>query len=133
MTQLPDVFCWIKVVDDATGKELLDGMSEPDRKLTVRYSVANDSHKAAGPLSVVGSLRRNGVKITIPGSANVVPLQNITVQPGQVWTKEFPVSESGNATYAAALIADVGNMSANEENETNNVAKSTFLVQAVPR
>lgn len=133
MAQLPDVYCWIKVIDEGSGKAQPDGVQlQPPGKLTVRYSVANDSHKAAGPLWVVGALRRNGVKVTPGGQSNVVPAQQITVQPGQVWSKEYLVSESDWADYVATMLGDVGGL-VNEEDEKNNQAKRTFSFQEVPK
>jgi hypothetical protein len=56
MAQLPDVFCWIKLIDDVNGKVLTDAatIGSPG-KVVVRYVVANDSNKTAGPLTGVGS------------------------------------------------------------------------------
>lgn len=132
MTQLADLNCWIKIINDSSGKSEHDGVEfAPPATVVVRYSFANDTHKAAGPLTVVGTLSRNGVKVKPNGQPNVVPAQQITVQSGQVWSKEFVVSESDNATYKAGLLADIGN-AVNEEDESNNKATKTFSVWKSP-
>jgi hypothetical protein len=78
--QLPDINCWIKAIDQGNGKNLADGADVAGPvSVTVRYSVTNDSHKPAGPLTVVGSLFRNNVQLTPGGQPNVVPAQTITV------------------------------------------------------
>lgn len=127
MAQLPDVFCWIKVIDGATGKVVPNGKDLPPGTATVRYVVANDSNKVAGPLTIVGSLYRDGVKVTPAGQPNVVPSQQITLQPNQVWKKEYTVSEGGKGlvSYSAKLFGDVTG-AVNEEDETNNKAQYAF-------
>lgn len=124
MAQMPDVSCWIKVIEDSTGKVLPEGGEIlPPGKAIVRYVVANDSNKPAGPLTVVGSLYRNGVKVKPNGQPNVVPAQQITVQPNQIWKKEYAVSESsGYVHYVAKIFGDVGDF-VNEEDEANNQAQ----------
>ena len=122
MVQLPDLSCWIKVINTSDGKVVATGgwIGLPGRAL-VRYVVANDSDKTAGPLTIWGTLRRNNVQIP-----NVLPPQQITLQPNQIWKKEFPVAESGGTTtYLAKLHGDVENAVA-EESETNNLAQRTF-------
>ena len=133
MAQLPDVYCWIKVIDDATGKVLSDGGEIfPGRKAIVRYVVTNDSNKQIGPLTVVGTLYRNGVKITPNGQPNVVPAQQITLQPNQIWKKEYVVSESGSLVpYVAKIFGDVGGF-VNEEDEANNQAQRSFRFYKSP-
>jgi hypothetical protein len=135
MQQLSDVYCWIKVVDN-NGKVVPQGAWISTRQATVRYVVANDSHLPAGPLTVVGSLYRDGVKVQPGGQPNVVPAQQITVQPGQLWQKEFPISEfhisPGSAIqYEAKLLGDVGGF-VKEEDETNNLAKTNFNLYEPP-
>ncbi len=126
MAQLPDVYGWIKVISNTTGKAQPNPVSlDAPATVIVRYSFANDSHKAAGPLWVVGKLYRDGVKLTPNGQSNVVPSQQVTVQPGQVWSKEYSVSESDNANYKASLSADVANL-VDEEDEKNNFATAEF-------
>lgn len=133
MAQLPDVYCWIKVIDDATGKTLADGgeIFSPGKAI-IRYVVANDSNKPAGPLTVVGTLYRNGVKVMPGGQPNVVPAQQITLQPNQIWKKEYVVSElSSLVPYVAKLLGDVGNF-VNEEDEANNQTKKSFSFYQPP-
>ena len=129
---LADIYCWIKTIAQDTGKSLPDGYvflvpQNVAAKVIVRYSVANDSHKPAGPLTVVGTLFRNGVRVKPGGQPNVVPSQTITVQPGTVWVKEYTLSDNGPGTslYEAKLYGDLINV-VNEEDEGNNLAKRTF-------
>jgi hypothetical protein len=124
VAQLPDVFCWIKVVNTSDGKVVSSGGSIgfPGHAL-VRYVIANDSNKVAGPLTIWGELYRNNVKIP-----NVLAPQQITLQPNQMWKKEVPVSESGGAvTYLAKLSGDLEN-AVSEENEANNLAQRSFNI-----
>lgn len=128
MTQLTDVNCSIKIINDLTGKVVPDGEDIPaPGKAIVRYVVANDSHKPAGPLFVVGALHRNGVKIQPGGQSNVIPAQQITLQPNQIWKQEYAVTESdyGVVQYVAKILGDVGGF-VNEEDEANNQAKRSF-------
>ncbi|MGQ0777923.1 MAG: hypothetical protein ACT4NY_26525 [Pseudonocardiales bacterium] len=130
MTQLPDIHVWIKVIEDKSGKTQLDGTAfSSGQEVTVRYSIANDSHQTAGPMTVVGVLRRDGVRVQPNGQSNVVPVQQITLQPGRVWSREHHLTEifysSGMHLYSASLLGDVGNF-VNEEDEQNNRAKMTF-------
>jgi hypothetical protein len=131
---LPDINCWIKAIEQVNGKNLADdaGVAGPV-SVTVRYSVANDSHKPAGPLTVVGSLFRNNVRVKPGRQPNVVPAQTITVQPGTVWVKEFTVSETnyGTASYKASILGDVGSF-VNEEDEGNNLATRKFNIVIAP-
>ena len=133
MTQLPDVSTSIKVIDDDSGKRVLDGGEIFAGFATVRYVVVNDSNKTAGPLTVVGSLFRDGVRLQPNGKAKVFPAQQITLQPNQVWKFEFPVNErQSTSTYEARILADVGNSIA-EEDETNNSVRTTFQMVIPPR
>ncbi len=134
--QLPDAFAWIKAIAEANGKVLADGaeVGSP-AKVTVRYSIANDSHKATGTITVVGTLYRDGVKVKPGGQPNVVPAQQINLQPGQVWVKEYTVDEAaggGVVSYKAGLLADVGAFVA-EDDEKNNKASRSFTVFGPPR
>jgi subtilase family serine protease len=61
-----------------------------------------------------------------------VPAQVITVQPGDVWSREYLVSEPQDSLYKAVLFADVGNFQT-EEDETNNVARATFAFTTPPK
>jgi hypothetical protein len=131
--QLPDAFAWIKAINESGGKALPDGdQVQAPAKVTVRYSIANDSHKATGAIYVVGALFRNGVRVKPGGQPNVVPAQQIDLQPGQVWVKEYTVDESESVvTYEARLLADVGSFVA-EDDEKNNLAQRTFTVIDIP-
>ena len=54
MTQLPDVSCTVKVIENADGTRTPDGGAIFSGNATVRYVVVNDSNNVAGPLTVVG-------------------------------------------------------------------------------
>jgi len=132
MAQLPDVSCWIKVIDDSTGKVVPDGAgieytTGAPPKVIVRYVVANDGDQPVGPLTVVGALFRDGVRVQPGGQPNVVPAQQITIQPKQSWKHEHTVSEASTKTvqFVASMLGDVGNFF-KEEDEANNRAKSSF-------
>ncbi|XXX78719.1 hypothetical protein WMF30_08075 [Sorangium sp. So ce134] len=127
MAQLADVYCWIKVIEEQSGKVVPSGAQvEIPRKAIVRYVVANDSNKPAGPLTIVGALRRDGVVVQPNGQPNVVPAQQITLQPGQIWKFEYLVTESSiSAKYTASILADVGNF-VKEEDERNNKFTTAF-------
>jgi hypothetical protein len=133
MTQLPDVSCTIKVLENADGARTPDGGAIFSGYATVRYVIVNDSNKTAGPITIVGSLFKDGVRVQPNGQPNVVPAQQITLSPNQVWKAEFPVSETLHTTYyEAKLLADVGNV-VREEDEANNVAQTKWSMQSVPR
>src|SRR4051794_31100207 len=112
MSQLPDVSCLIKVINNSDGKTLQNGgtiFGQPG-EATVRYVVINDSDKPAGPLTIVGSLFRNEVRVQPSGQPNVVPAQQVTLQPKQMWKQEFPISEfNSSPSYRASMLVDVGN------------------------
>ena len=128
MTQLPDASCLVRVLGP-------DGTTVPDGggvllsdAATIRYIIVNDSDRPMGPMTIVGRLFRNGIRFQPPGQSDVVPIQGLTLQPNQVWTREHVVNESfgpNGATYRATLLADIGNF-VNEENEANNSASSSF-------
>ena len=136
MAQLPDVYCWIKAIDDSNGKVLPEGgETHWPRKTIVRYVVANDSNEPIGPMIVVGSLFRNGVRVQPGGQPNVIPAQQITVQPNQIWKKEYTVSESSSSgffDYVAKLSGDVGFGAVDEEDESNNQAQRSFTYHTTP-
>ena len=124
MVQLPDVFCWIKVIDSSTGKIVADnGTIGPPGNGMVRYVVANDSDKPAGPLTIWGRLFKDNVALP-----NVLPAQQITLQPNQIWKKEVAVSSSGGYhNYRATLSGDL-DKAVNEESEANNLAQTKFMI-----
>lgn len=130
MSQLPDVSCIVKIINNDDGKRLPDGaVVIGEGHLTIRYTVVNDSNLTAGPLTVVGSLFRSGVRIQPNGQPNVVPAQQITLGPNQVWKREFQISEKfSDSLFEARMFADVGNF-VGEEDETNNQVKTTVLVR----
>jgi hypothetical protein len=58
MADLPDVHCWVKVLD-ATDKVVPDGGSiVPQWNAVVRYIVANDSNKPSMKASALSSKKR---------------------------------------------------------------------------
>ena len=130
MSQLPDVHCWIKVIDGATGRMVGNGkdLGVPGSAV-VRYVVANDSDRTVGPMWVVGSLYRDGVRVRPEGRKNVVAAQQITLQPREVWKHEHTVSEGtttrGLVSYSARILGDGGAV-LNEQDETNNRAQQAF-------
>jgi hypothetical protein len=122
MPDLPDVFCWIKFINQTTGKEVPSGSlidQFTSTGVTVRYVVANDSNKPTGQFVVVGSLQKDGVKLSNP-----VPAAWIQLQPKEIWKHEHPISFD-NATYVAKILGDVGNFHT-EETENNNMAEAWF-------
>jgi len=134
MADFPDVYCWIKLVEKSTGKAVPTGTQFwGSADVIVRYVVANDSHEAAGPFWVVGSLFKNGVEVR-PAGKPVVPSQVITLQPNQVWKAEYQVKDSATLsdTFEVSMQGDVGNWVKDEEDEKNNKAKAKFIVAANP-
>jgi hypothetical protein len=130
MPQLPGVHCWIKVIGGATGRTVPNGkdLGVPGTAV-VRYVVANDSDRSVGPLWIVGSLHRDGVRVRPGGRQNVVAAQQITLQPREVWKHEHEVSESGATpglvSYSARILAD-GGTALNEHDESNSRAQQDF-------
>ncbi|MGH3940942.1 MAG: hypothetical protein ACRDTG_20350 [Pseudonocardiaceae bacterium] len=135
MAQLPDVHGWIKIIESRVGKVRPSGtVFDGQQGVILRYSFANDSHQITGPLTVVGTLFRDDVRVQPPGKSNVVPAQQITLQPGQIWSKEHRVLEVNPGDphfYVASLLSDVENL-IDEEDESNNEAKITFSFQRPP-
>jgi hypothetical protein len=130
MPEFPDVSCFIKVINSA-GKRVKDGGLIWAGTATVRYVIFNDSHQAAGPFTVVGTLSRDGVPVK-PNGKPVIPPKTITLQPSQIWTAEFEVTENDlPAGYVANMFADFWN-SVDEEDEANNKAKTTFGMAGNP-
>ncbi len=133
MTELPNILCAIKIINHSNGKTIPDGgvLAIP-AKATVRYIIANDGDKPAGPFVIVGALYRNDVKVQPGGQPNVVPAQTITLQPGQVWKVDFPLTEDGSGgshvAYRASVLGDVGKY-VRESNETDNLMKRSFSFQ----
>jgi hypothetical protein len=128
MPAFPDVYCWIKLINQSDGRARPTGtdFAQPAH-VTVRYVVANDSHKPEGPFFVAGYLRKNGVMIESNGQP-VVPLQQITLQPNQVWKQEYDVIDStGGNGYDALMRGDILNL-VDEEDEKNNKATAHFTV-----
>jgi len=130
MPLLPDVQCWIKVVDGSTGRAVPNGkdLGVPGNAV-VRYVVANDGDRPAGPLWIVGSLYRDGVRIRPDGRPNVVPAQQVQLQAREVWKHEHSVSEGrearGLVSYSARILVDGGAV-LNEDDATNNRAQQAF-------
>jgi hypothetical protein len=130
MPEFPDVSCLIKVIN-SDGKRVKDGGLIWAGTATVRYVIFNDSHQTAGPLMIVGTLSRDGVPVK-PNGKPVVPAQLITLQPDQIWTSEFEVTQNDFAAgYVAKMLGDVGNL-VDEEDEANNKAKTTFGMAGNP-
>jgi hypothetical protein len=149
MPQLPDVSCLVKVINSA-GKRVKAGEliwgDTGTVTATVRYVAFNDSVLTAGPFTIIGHLSRDGVPVK-PNGKPVVPVQTITLQPGQIWTAEFEVIEKDltgsrlrppgfphqvpaapfTVKYKAHMFADWGLKTViDEEDEANNAAQTTF-------
>ena len=130
MPQLPDVHCWIKVIDATTGRSVPNGkdLGVPG-KAVVRFLVANDSDRPVGPLWIVGSLYRDGARVRGKDQQHVVPPQQITLMPREVWKQEYAVEEGsatrGLVSYSARILGDGGGV-LNEHDETNNRAQQAF-------
>ena len=130
MAPLPDVYCWIKLIGQSSGKVIPSGSTVglnpgPD-SVIVRYVVANDSNKPTGNITVVGSLKKNGGSLPKP-----VPVTTIQLQPKQLWRHEHTVKVGDVGMYEAHLLGEVGNV-LNEEDEKNNVAKASFQIIKPP-
>ncbi|HYG82254.1 MAG TPA: hypothetical protein VD861_17770 [Pyrinomonadaceae bacterium] len=127
MAQLPDVQCWIKLIEQPTGKVVPSGTEvkpSSDGSITIRYVVANDSNKATGNFMVIGTLRRNDENLPSP-----VPPTTIQLQPKQLWTHEHTVNKSDLGKYSASLLGDITfppGAGVKEEDESNNLAKAKF-------
>jgi hypothetical protein len=99
------------------------GSIAPPGQALIRYVVANDSGKTAGPMTIWGRLYKDNVEVP-----NVLTPQQVTLQPNQIWKKEYLVSQLGGfATYLAKLHGDVGN-AVSEESEKNNLAQGSFSI-----
>jgi hypothetical protein len=124
---LPDVKCSIKVTQEPSGSSVPNGAEIGPGTVTVHYVVKTDSIRPVGPLTVVGSLYRDGVKVTPDGAPNVVPAQQTQVSKGNPFEKKYTLSEGGKGLvkYSARILADVGNF-VNESDESNNKARVDF-------
>jgi hypothetical protein len=129
MSQMADVRCWIKVIDNATGKTVANGTEfGGPGSVTVEYHAKNEGDKNTGNFWIVGSLYRDGVKITPDGKPNVVPAEKISnLEPGQSLVRKHTQSEGGKGliSYSAKMLGDIGNL-VNESNEANNKAEFKF-------
>jgi hypothetical protein len=130
MPPLPDVQCWIKVIDGVTGRAVANGkdLGVPGTAI-VRFVVANDGDRPAGPMWIVGALYRDGVRLRLTGREHVVPAQQVELQAREVWKHEHAVSEGRDAkglvSYSARILVDAGAV-LNEDDATNHRAQHAF-------
>jgi hypothetical protein len=130
MSLLPDVQCWIKVIDGSTGRAVANGkdLGVPGSAI-VRFVVANDGDRPAGPMWIVGNLYRDGVRVRPAGRQNVVPAQQVELQAREVWKQEHAVSEGRDAkglvSYSARILVDGGAV-LDEDDATNHRAQHAF-------
>jgi hypothetical protein len=130
MTQLPDFFAWIKVINPVTGKVVpYNGSVDVPATLIVRYCIANDSHKPMGGF-IEGRLNREGQPVQ-PNGQSVVPSNWLDLNAGKVWTTEYAVKETVPALFHASLYAEVSH-AVDEESETNNMVGFYFSFDAPP-
>ena len=131
MTALPDIFCYVKALDQTNGKAIPDGgLATNDASVVVRYVMANDSDLPMGPFTVTGSLWQDGVKI----NPNPIPALHLTLQPNELLKREFSIPDTSSThshSYVAKILGDIGNF-VNEEDEKNNLAKLSFTVPTPP-
>ena len=126
MEQLPDVQCWIKLIEQPTGQAIPSGTQVKGLvggSVTVRYVVANDSNKATGNFTIVGALKRDGEKLPNP-----VPAKTIQLQPKEMWTHEHTVNKTEIGDYSATLLGDVSDSVKPEETTKNNSASAKFSI-----
>ena len=129
MADFPDIYCWIKLIDQPNGKVLSSGTVVDlygAGSVTIRYVVANDSNKPTGDFLVVGELRKDGTKLPNP-----LPPTTIQLQPKQLWKHEHAVNKNEPGDYEASLLGGVGGFVA-EEDERNNKAFAKFSIFKPP-
>lgn len=130
VTGLPDIYAWIKLLHELSGKAFPSGtnVDSENGNTIVRYVLANDGDKPTGDFFVVASLKKDGVALPPP-----VPAQLIQLQPKQIWKHEHVVKPplGGTAKYEARLSSDVV-QDVDEEDETNNIAKANFTFLDIP-
>ena len=132
MEQFADVQCWIKLIEQPSGKAIPSGTSVkgfPNGGVTIRYVVANDSNKATGDFYIIGTLKKEGESLPHP-----VPATKIQLQPKEMWKHEHTVDKTEIGDYSASLSGDVfgfvagGGGFVKEENENNNKANAKFSI-----
>ena len=128
MAQFPDVYCWVKLIEQPTGKVVPAGTKFIDPvagngSITIRYVVANDSNQATGDIMISGILKKDGLPLPMP-----VPLQTINLASKAVWTHEHTINKSNLGSYLAVLQGDVKfyGSGLEEEDEKNNRAQADF-------
>jgi hypothetical protein len=137
MTQLTDVYSYIKLIDPSTGTVIADGSKLEERKnpfVVIRYVVVNDSNTPTNDFYLTCALRKDGEKVELKAEPqNPVGLL-LKLQPKQALTFEHTVSTAGvnGAEFAASMLADVMNLN-KEESEQNNKATAMFEISDYPR
>ena len=136
MAQLPDVYCWIKLIDQPTGKVIPNGAvvdTSPTGSITIRYVVANDSNKPTGNFAILETLKKDGKNLPLP-----VPSTVIELQPKGLWKHEHTVNKNAPGKYEASMWGDLGlglkkaGGFVVEEDEKNNIAKAIFTIKLAP-
>lgn len=132
MTQLTDIYAYIKLIDPSTGIVIPDGSTLEQRNhpsVVIRYVVVNDSNTPTNDFYLTCALRQDGVKV----EPNLVS-QLLKLQPKQALTFEHTVSTAGinGAQFDATMLADIMNFN-KEESEKNNKATAKFVIMDSPR
>lgn len=137
MADLPDIYCWIKLIDQPSGKVIQSGETISKEEsinefVTVRWVVANDSKVSTGKFLVIGSLKKDDKKKKLVNNI----MEIISVGSKDIWTKEYSVPKNKVGKYSATLTGDPkgsiissgGGNKVNEEDETNNTANAEFSI-----
>ena len=64
MSEFPDTYAWIKLIDQDKGKAVPSGsiLCHPS-SVTIRFVVANNSNQPAGEIAVMGVIYKDDVKV----------------------------------------------------------------------
>ena len=125
MSFLPDINCYVKAIQLSTSKVIPNGSSKSlyfKDGVIFRYVVANDSDRAAGPLTISCALTNDGQNVPL----NLIPIPT-TIKPKTVWTFDHTVG-AASGKYVASIVGDVGNK-VDEEDESNNSYKLTINIK----
>ena len=76
---LPDIHCWIKLIDVTKGTVIQNGAIVPGRVL-VKYLIANEGATATGPFTVAWSLLKGGVIVPSATGSQQLTLPPMTVK-----------------------------------------------------
>lgn len=131
MTQLCDIYAYIKLILPSNGYTMASGSSIDPRdhsSALVRFVLVNDSHMPTGTFTTNFTLRKDGA-LAAPSPV----VKQLQLQPKEVFTFEMEVPTSGlvNSRFDAVMLADIGNFN-KEETEANNKASAWFNVIKQP-